>query len=143
MSRRLRSLSPSLPPNFWPNRMHLPTSPAELIQRQLEAYNARNMDAWLATYAPQARQYLYPATLVAEGHEQIRARMRARFAEPNLHARLLQRHVMGKMVIDVEIITRTFPEGPGRLQMAAIYEVEDGLIQSAVFIAGEPQLAIT
>ncbi|MEJ6003607.1 hypothetical protein [Paucibacter soli] len=49
--------------------MPLPTSPAELIQRQLEAYNARNMDAWLATYAPQARQYLYLATSVAEGHE--------------------------------------------------------------------------
>lgn len=123
--------------------MHLPTSPAELIQRQLEAYNARHMDAWLATYAPQARQYQYPATLVAEGHEQIRARMLARFAEPNLHARLLQRQVMGQMVIDVEIITRNFPEGPGQLQMLAIYEIADGLIQSAMFISGEPQLAIT
>ena len=31
------------------------TSPEVVIQRQLDAYNAKNLDAWLGTYAPDAR----------------------------------------------------------------------------------------
>jgi hypothetical protein len=38
---------------------------------------------------------------------------------------------MGNIVIDHEEVTRTFPEGSGRVDMVAIYEVVDGKIQSA------------
>jgi len=118
--------------------------PIALIQAQLDAYNDRDVAAWLATYAPDARQYAYPGTLLAQGHAEIGARIQARFAEPNLHARLLSRSVMamaqGHTVIDHETITRTFPEGPGEVDMMAIYEVSEGLIQSGLFISGVPRL---
>ena len=107
------------------------TDPATIVQRQLDAYNARDLDAVLATYAPDARQFAHPATLLAVGAADMRERMAQRFAEPNLHARLLQRVVMGNIVIDHEEVTRTFPEGAGRVDMVAIYEVVDGKIQSA------------
>ena len=107
------------------------TDPATLVQRQLDAYNARDLDAVLATYAPDARQFAHPATLLAVSAADMRERMAQRFAEPNLHARLLQRVVMGNIVIDHEEVTRTFPEGAGRVDMVAIYEVVDGKIQSA------------
>jgi len=42
---------------------------------------------------------------------------------------LLQRAVMGNIVIDHEEVSRTFPEGPGRVDLVAIYEVVDGLIR--------------
>ena len=60
----------------------------------------------------------------------MRPRFAARFQEPDLHARLLQRAVMGNIVIDHEEVSRTFPEGPGRVDLVAIYEVVDGLIRS-------------
>lgn len=107
------------------------TTPEDIVQRQLDAYNTRDIDALLATYAPDARQYEHPAKLLATGAAEMRERMAARFAEPNLHARLLQRVVMGNIVIDHEEVTRTFPEGAGRVDMVAIYEVADGKIQSA------------
>ncbi|HEU4373111.1 MAG TPA: nuclear transport factor 2 family protein [Telluria sp.] len=107
------------------------TTPEDLIQRQLDAYNARDIDALLATYAPDARQYEHPGKLLATGAAEMRERMALRFQEPNLHARLLQRVVMGNIVIDHEEVTRTFPEGTGRVDMVAIYEVVDGKIQSA------------
>jgi hypothetical protein len=107
------------------------SSPAAVVQRQLDAYNARDVDALLATYAPDARQFEHPANLVACGAAEMRARMALRFQEPNLHARLLQRVVMGNLVIDHEEVTRTFPEGSGRVDMVAIYEVCDGRIVSA------------
>jgi hypothetical protein len=106
-------------------------TPETIVQRQLDAYNARDIDALLATYAPDARQYEHPGTLLASGAAGMRARMAVRFAEPNLHARLLQRVVMGNIVIDHEEVTRTFAEGTGRVDMVAIYEVVDGKIQSA------------
>ena len=107
------------------------TTADTVVQRQLDAYNARDIDALLATYAPDARQYEHPAKLLASGAAEMRARMAARFEEPNLHARLLQRVVMGNIVIDHEEVTRTFPEGTGRVDMVVIYEVADGKIQSA------------
>jgi hypothetical protein len=110
--------------------MSAPTSPEAVVQRQLDAYNARDLDALLATYAPDARQYALPATLLATGHAEMRPRFAARFLEPDLHARLLQRAVMGNIVIDHEEVSRTFPEGPGRVDLVAIYEVVDGLIRS-------------
>jgi hypothetical protein len=105
-------------------------SPEAVVQRQLDAYNARDLDALLATYAPDARQYALPATLLATGHADMRPRFAVRFEEPNLHARLLQRAVMGNIVIDHEVVSRTFPEGPGTVDLVAIYEVVDGLIRS-------------
>jgi hypothetical protein len=105
-------------------------SPAAVVQRQLDAYNARDVDALLATYAPDARQYEHPATLLASGHEPMRERFAQRFQEPDLHARLLQRVVMGNLVIDHEVVTRNFPEGKGAVELIAIYEVVDGRIRS-------------
>ena len=105
-------------------------APESVVQRQPDAYNARDLDALLATYAPDARQYALPATLLATGHAEMRPRFAARFEETNLHAHLLQRAVMGNIVIDHEVVSRTFPEGPGKVDLVAIYEVVDGLIHS-------------
>ncbi len=107
------------------------TAPELIVQRQLDAYNARDIAALLATYAPDARQYEHPGKLLASGAAEMRERMALRFEEPNLHARLLQRVVMGNIVIDHEEVSRTFPEGTGRVDMVAIYEVAGGKIQSA------------
>ena len=115
-------------------------SPEIVVQRQLDAYNARDMEALLATYAPDAQHYEHPAKLVASGHAQMRERFALRFAEPNLHARLVKRCVMGDTVIDYEDIRRTFPEGPGRIELVAIYQVRAGRIHTASFLAGAKTL---
>ena len=120
--------------------MQSDNTPEQVVQRQLNAYNNLNLDAWLATYAPDARQYEHPATLLASGHEQIRARTAPRFQEPNLHARLIQRAVIGNLVVDYEQVTRSFPEGLGSVELTCIYEVRDGLIQTASFIFGKKTL---
>jgi uncharacterized protein (TIGR02246 family) len=105
--------------------------PSAVVQRQLDAYNARDLDTLLSIYAPDAQQFEHPGKLAASGSEQIRERLALRFQEPNLHARLVQRVVMGNIVIDHEYVTRTFAEGPGSVDLVAIYEVVDGRIKSA------------
>jgi catechol 2,3-dioxygenase-like lactoylglutathione lyase family enzyme len=68
--------------------------------------------------------------------------MAARFTEPNLHARLLRRTVIGDVVIDHEWVTRSFPAGPGHMEMVCTYAVSEGLIQTASFVLGAPMLAL-
>ena len=111
-----------------------------VVQAQLDAYNAKDIDALLATYAPDAEQYVLHGELLARGHEQMRPRFLARFAEPNLHARLLSRTVIGNVVADLELIERTFPEGPGTIEMLCLYEVAEGRIRKATFATGETRL---
>jgi len=112
-------------------------TPEAVVQRQLDAFNARDLDGWLATYATDACQYEHPARLLARGHAEIRARAEARFAEPALHATLLRRVVLGAVVIDHETVTRTLPTGPGLAELVCIYTVDRGRIQTASFVFGE------
>lgn len=111
-------------------------TPESVVQAQLDAYNARDVEAILRTYAEDARHYEYPGNLLAEGVLQLRERFRVRFAEPNLRARLIRRTVVGSTVIDHEEVSRTFPEGTGTLELVAIYVVREGRIVEARFISG-------
>ena len=77
---------------------------------------------------------------LAKGRDEMRTRFALRFAEPDLHARLLSRCVVGSVVADVESITRNFPEGLGTIEMLCIYQVEGGYIQKASFVVGEKKL---
>lgn len=108
-----------------------------VVQAQLDAYNAKDLDALLATYAPDAEQLTLQGERLARGHAEMRPRFAARFGEPDLHARLLSRTAMGGVVVDHERITRNFPEGRGSVEMICIYEVAGGLIRRATFATGE------
>jgi hypothetical protein len=115
--------------------------PARVVQRQLDAYNARDIDALLATYASDAKQYELGGALLARGHDEMRPRFLLRFAEPDLHAHLVQRMVAGHLVIDHEIVTRNFPEGKGEILLVAIYEVREGKIQTQTVSFGEKTIS--
>jgi hypothetical protein len=116
------------------------SAPESVVQLQLDAYNAHDLEGWLATYAHDAQQFEYPATLVADGIHAIRERALSRFQETNLHAKLLGRTVMGYVVIDHEDVTRTFPEGPGKIELVAIYQVIGGKIKTASFVSSAKRL---
>jgi hypothetical protein len=112
------------------------TDPEAVVQRQLDAFNSRDVDALLSVYAEDAQQFEHPSTLLAMGSAELRKRFTVRFQEPNLHASLIHRIVAGAIVIDHEKVTRTFPEGAGEAELVMIYEVENGRIRRAWSIAG-------
>ena len=120
---------------------HTSTEPAAVVQSQLDAFNARDLDALLATYADDAQMFEHPSKLLASGSAAFRERFTARFQEPNLHDTLLSRTVIGSIVIDHEEVLRTFPEGSGKLELVMIYEVQNGRIAKAWSIAGPKTLA--
>jgi hypothetical protein len=112
-------------------------SPVEVVQRQLEAYNARDLDRFAATYAEAITIYRLPALAPAiVGQAKLREVYAARFASANLHAEILNRIVLGNKVIDHERV-RGIRETP--IEAVAAYEVEDGLIARVwFFYPGEP-----
>ena len=117
-------------------------TPEQVVQAQLDAYNAKNMDAWLATYHPAAEQFELHGAKLAAGHTELRARMEVRFREPSLHAELLSRSLVGNVVADHERITRDFPEGPGTIDMLCLYEVQHGAIVKATFASGSKVFSV-
>jgi len=117
-----------------------PSAVEQVIQKQLDAYNAHDIEAFMAMWAEDSLYFEHPATLLAEGAEAIRARHIARFQETNLFARLNQRMVLGNKVVDQETVTRTFPEGTGTIDVIVTYEVLDGKVAKAWYIFGTPVL---
>ncbi|MBB6254244.1 nuclear transport factor 2 family protein [Nitrospirillum iridis] len=117
-----------------------PLTPAQVVDGQLRAYNAKDVDAFMAYWAEDARVYQHPDTLLASGAAEIRARHIVRFQEPNLHGRLVHRMAVGATVVDHEVVTRTFADGPGTVEVIGIYEVVAGRISRAWFTLSTPVL---
>jgi hypothetical protein len=107
-------------------------TPAEVVSAQLDAYNARDIAAFAATYAEDACLYRMPhSELMLRGRQQITAYYGGTaFKNTSLHAEVLSRLVIGNKVIDHERAVGIRPEP---VEFMAVYEVHDGLIQAVWF----------
>ena len=113
----------------------VPNSPSQIVQRQLNAYNQRNLDAFIATYHPEAKLYEFPDRLTMDGHVAMRETYGPMYEQlPQLHAEVPRRITMGDFVIDEEIVTGL--PGGVTIRATAIYEIKDGLIRRVWFIDG-------
>ncbi len=102
-----------------------------LVQRQLNAYNSRDLDAFLATYAEDVKIYNFPQELIMDGKEAMRTRYQTLFQNnPNLYCELVNRIKIGNKVIDREHVRIK----NGYIDAVAIYEIKDGLIQKVTFV---------
>jgi putative hydrolase of HD superfamily len=109
-------------------------SPAVIAERQLAAYNARDIDAFAACFCEDVEVYDFPGVRVLSGREAFRARYEERFQNEVLEAAVVHRTVVGARVIDHE---RVWLEGRGRsapVDLVVIYTVRDGLIARVDFI---------
>lgn len=108
-------------------------TPEQVVQAQLDAYNAHDVEAFAATYGPDIRIYEHPGQLKMEGIERLRDSYGRLFASvPALRASVGTRIVQGAFVIDHETVTGL--ANGGRMSAVAIYEVRDGLIRNVWFI---------
>jgi uncharacterized protein (TIGR02246 family) len=105
---------------------------AELIQKQLDAYNTQSIDAFLACYAEDAVLAGLNGDVTHRGLAAIRKRHEDLFYEfPKNHARLVNRIDLGTTVIDHEQVERS--PGGDRFEVAAIYTIKDGKIARVDF----------
>ena len=108
-------------------------SPSEVVQRQPEAYNAQDLDAFCATYADDCVIYDLHGAATQSGAAAIRTRYAKTFADfPNNRAWVEHRMMLGDVVIDHEKGERS-PEGPF-FEALVIYTVKDGRIARVDFV---------
>lgn len=115
----------------------------QLAQAQLDAYNAHDMEAFLACYADDVKIYSYPDTLICEGREAMRTRYTTRFSDPYTFAYVQKRTAMGNTVLDHEFVRANLALGVGVLQVMAIYQIEGGKIAEVRFIQGAQEVGGT
>jgi len=107
-------------------------NPADVVARQLDAYNKQDLDAFILCYAPDVVVANLNGDIAQTSRDALRDRYAKTFADfPGNHARLVNRIHVGNTVIDHEDVSR----GPGldRFEVIAIYTVRDGLIARVDF----------
>ncbi len=112
-------------------------TPEQCAQAQLDAYNARDIDAFAEVYAETIQLIALPSGEVfCNGIEELRARYGKQFHDhPELHCRLVSRVVCQPFVIDEEDVTGLRSDGP--VHAVATYECRNGMIQRAWFLREE------
>jgi hypothetical protein len=106
-------------------------TPEDLAQRQLNAYNFRNIDAFLEPYADDVEVYTFPDELRYNGIEAMRKGYTQMFQNtPILHCELVNRIVQGNTVIDQERVQF----GDRILEAIAIYHIKNGKIKKVYFM---------
>jgi hypothetical protein len=111
------------------------TAEERVVQAQVDAFNRRDVAAFMATYAPDALHGEYPADTVFSGAARIREHYAELFTDPDaagLHAEIRQRIVKGRFVVDEDVVTGLPADSPH--VSVVTYEVVDGRILNAWFM---------
>jgi hypothetical protein len=107
-------------------------SNADIAQRQLDAYNAQDVDSMMAFYAPDVVVSGLNGTPTETDREALRARYVKAFAQfPQNKAELVNRIAVGNSVADHEHVIRA--PGGETFDVIAIYSFRDGLISRVDF----------
>jgi hypothetical protein len=109
------------------------TAPEEVADRQLAAYNAQDVEAFVACYDADVEAFELPSTdRTLSGRSEMRERYSRLFARhPKQRCRILQRTVEGRFVIDHEEITG---RDGGTVRAVALYEVQGDRIRRVWFL---------
>ena len=100
-------------------------TPETIIQRQLETYNARDIEGFMALFSDDVELHNQAdGRLVADGKSAVRDLYTNLFLKsPNLHSKLLNRMVLGNTVIDHEKITGRMGNDDA-IELIVIYELK-------------------
>jgi hypothetical protein len=106
-------------------------TPEETVLTNVAAYNAKDVSAFGATYAADAKFCKIDGTVLLAGREAIVA-FHQRFFEgnPSAHCVVVQHVAMGPFVVDQQRITL---EGRPPMNAMLLFEVRDGLIVRASY----------
>lgn len=107
-------------------------NPVNPVQRQMLAYNAHDLERFIAEYTDDVQVFRPPSLEPVLSGKKAFAEHYAknRFNLPNLHAEVVNRMVVGNTVVDHEHVTGL---QDGVMEAIAVYLVTDGLISTVWF----------
>lgn len=108
----------------------------DVVDRQIAAYQARDLDAFLTLYAKNVRIRQFDGSVMVSGLDGMRGFYEPLFRDsPTLGARILHRIAALGYVIDEEEVTGVnLPGYPPALHAVVVYQVRDGLIHDVIFL---------
>jgi hypothetical protein len=111
-------------------------SAVDVVQRQVEAYNVRDLDRFVSAYSKTIAIFRMPSTepIISGKVELTKFYATQRFNLAGLRAEIVNRIAIGNKVIDHE---RIFGVRDTPLEIAAVYEVAGDLIERVWFFARE------
>ena len=113
------------------SKTNVQQNPVDLVENQLKAYNERNLEAFLESYADNIEIYDFPDKLIAKGKDEIRKMYSFFGTLKSLHCEILTRIIEGNTVIDKEKVT----VNQGKCsQGTAIYKIENYKISKVYFV---------
>ena len=109
-----------------------------VVDAQLAAYNARDIEAFIATYHDDIEISLFSVGLQIKGKQALKERYQQKFKELKyLHATAMKRIVQGQYLVDHELAESASVD-PSKVDnsvtVIAAYEVVDGLIVRVSFM---------
>ncbi len=108
------------------------SDPVEVVQRQVDAYNNRNINDFVNTYADSVKFYNFPDKYLGKGKEFIRKGYTNFFLNnEKLKCVIVERIIQGSTIIDKENITVSDQR---HFENVAIYKVENGKILTVYFL---------
>ncbi len=111
---------------------------AATVDRQIAAYNAQDLEGFLATYADSVAVQNLGDTITVEGKGALRKSTKDWFAQaPQARSEVIDRMVMGPFVVDHERLTGV-PDG-APVEVIGIFEVRDSLIRRVWFVPPPPR----
>ena len=111
-------------------------SVAEIVARQLDAYNRQDVDAFVACFSEDVEIVREGSPDIARGRKTMRANYAAMFAKyPHNQAIVTKRMVVGHHAVDEELV-----EGRDGtpFRTIAVYTITNGLISHVRFLSAEP-----
>jgi|SRR3954469_3500051 hypothetical protein len=106
----------------------------DVVTRQVEAYNAADLEGFLACYSPAVVIRAGDGTVLNEGLEAMRETYAGWFGSlPGLSAEIVSRIVCGSWVVDDEHVTATDLD----VRALVAYRVREGLIDQVVIMTDE------
>ncbi|MDP2387331.1 MAG: amidohydrolase family protein [Bacteroidota bacterium] len=107
-------------------------SALQLVQHQVNAYNLKNLEAFVEPYAEDIEIYDLEGNISCKGKDEMRKQYAPLFEKyPNLHCEIRSRIIQGSTIIDKEYITGM---GDDPFEGVAIYCIQNFKIRKVFFV---------
>ena len=108
----------------------------DVVDAQIQAYRARDIDLFLSHYADDASVVLFDGTPMFVDKQMMREQYGKLFADsPDLHVIIANRMSVGEFVVDEEHLSGFhFGEMPTEMTALGVYRVTDGKIAKLMIL---------
>ena len=111
-----------------------PETGGDMIVKAVRAYNAKDLDNYIACFSPEVEVYNASGVLMFKGADKLREHFEAFFqANPHAKRKIIDRVVTGNKIVEREQLVGL--KGAAEQSVTSIYELDNGLIKSFFFIS--------